>query len=245
MAGRLLRRMVKGLASRGWFEARTLLALLVIFVGVFAFAKIADEVWEGETHAFDHAVLDYLRAPGDASVPVGPRWLLAVARDVSALGGVSVLTLLTLLVLGFLALHRQWRLAAVLLAATLGATVLNFEMKRFFDRARPEAAYHLVEVGNASFPSGHSMLSAATYLTLGLMLAAITSRFWTKVYFLAAAVFIVVLVGVTRIYLGVHFPTDVAAGWSLGAAWALGCALVAHRFSRPVDPASTPRTRPA
>jgi undecaprenyl-diphosphatase len=236
MSASLPRRIAKAVAGRGWFEARTLLLLLVIFVCLFVFASIADEVREGETQDFDHTVLNVLRTDGDVSTPRGPRWLLSVARDVSALGGVSALTLLTFLVLGFLALHRKWRLFAVLFAAVGGATVLNFAMKRLFDRERPEVIYHLVEASNASFPSGHSMLSATTYLTLGLMLAALTERFWTKVYFLAAAVLIVVLVGLSRIYLGVHFPTDVAAGWSVGAAWALGCALVARRYSRPVEP---------
>jgi undecaprenyl-diphosphatase len=231
----MLRRALKALSSRGWFEARTLLLLLVIFGCVFVFVSIADEVREGGTQDLDHAVLNSLRVPGDITTPKGPVWLLHVMRDISALGGVAVLTLLTFLVLGFLALQRQWRLALLLFAAVAGSTLLNTAMKRFFDRERPEIGYHLVEAANASFPSGHSMLSATTYLTLGLMLAAITARFWTKVYFLSAAALIVVLVGLSRIYLGVHFPTDVAAGWSIGAAWALGCALIAHRYAKPAD----------
>ncbi len=238
----MLRRLAKALSSQGWFEARTLLLLLFIFGCVFAFVSIANEVQGGETQDFDHAVLNALRVDGDIATPKGPRWLLHVMQDISALGGVATLTLLTFLVLGFLVLQRRWRLSGVLFIAVVGATFLNVMMKRVFDRERPELGYHLVEAANASFPSGHSMLSATTYLTLGLMLAAITTRFWTKIYFLSAAVLIVVLVGLSRIYLGVHFPTDVAAGWSFGAAWALGCALAAHRYARPVDPESTAST---
>jgi undecaprenyl-diphosphatase len=237
-----MRRLARALAASGWFEGRTLLLVLVVFGCVFAFVAIADEVTEGETRDFDHAVLDVLRVPGSPDKPIGPAWLPPIVRDLSALGGVAVLTLLTVLVLGFLALHRKWRLAAVLLASSIGATILNQAMKHWFNRDRPEAAYHLVEAGNQSFPSGHSMLSAAIYLTLGLMLAAITKPFWTKVYFLGAAALAVVIVGLSRVYLGVHFPTDVAAGWTIGAAWSLLCALVAHRIAprESVDP--SPRT---
>jgi undecaprenyl-diphosphatase len=240
-----MRRLARALAARGWFESRSLLLVLVVFGCVFAFVAIADEVSEGGTRDFDHAVLDALRVPGEPGVPVGPAWLLPVVRDLSALGGVAVLTFLTLLVLGFLALHRKWRLAAVLLASSVGATVLNQVLKHWFNRDRPEAAYHLVEAGNQSFPSGHSMLSAAIYLTLGLMLSAIAKPFWMKAYFLGAAALAVAVVGLSRVYLGVHFPTDVAAGWTIGAAWSLLCALAAHRVAPREDADPPPRMRPA
>lgn len=230
---------------RGWFESRTLLLALVGFGCLFVFVEIADEVREGGTRDVDHSVLDALRAPGDPATPRGPAWMTPVIRDISALGGVAVLTLLTLLVVGFLVLQRRWRLAAVLLASSIGATILNHAMKRFFNRDRPETAYHLVEVGNQSFPSGHSMLSAAIYLTLGMMLAKVARPVWAKGYFLASAGVVVVLVGLSRVYLGVHFPSDVAAGWTIGAAWAFLCALVAHRFAPGKTSPSSARMPPA
>lgn len=228
-----LKAVVHALHGRGWLEVRTLLTLFIILGSLFLFVEIAGEVTGGDTADFDHAVIEWLRPYEDPSQPRGPVWLKEVARDITALGSTAVLTLLVVLVSIHLALSQRIRLVIVLLVATLGATFLSEGMKRFFDRERPHKDYQLTEVASMSFPSGHSTLAAATYLTLALMLSATTSRRRIKIFLLGAGLFLTVLIGLSRIYLGVHFPIDVAAGWCMGAGWAFACALVARRIRRP------------
>lgn len=221
------------LSRGGWLEARFLAAAGLILLLIFAFVKIADEVTDGASRDFDHAAVEFFRHPGAPPAPIGPPWLPEAARDITALGSAGVLTLLTVLVAIALLLQRRHRLVGLLVVSALGATALSNGMKKFFDRDRPDAAYQLMPVSQMSFPSGHSTLSAAIYLLLGLMLAKASTDYRAKGYFIAAAAFITMLVGVTRVYLGAHFPTDVAAGWCVGAAWALGSALIARRIERP------------
>jgi undecaprenyl-diphosphatase len=208
-------------------ELMPLLAILLTGGALFAFAEIADDVFEGETHAFDRAILLALRETDDPAVPLGPTWLLELARDITSLGGRSVLTLLTIGVLGFLLLNR--RVAAALLVATsiCGGALLSSLLKGGFDRARPDLVPHEVQVFSASFPSGHAMLATTTYLTLGALLAQVQTGRRAKLYLLSWAVFLCILVGASRVYLGVHWPTDVLAGWCVGGAWALMCGSVA------------------
>ncbi len=224
------------LSRGGWLETNFLFALAVILLLVFAFVKIADEVTDGNSRDFDHAAIEWFRHPGPPHAPIGPKALPEIARDVTALGGAAVLTLLTALVATALWLRRRRRLVALLIVSCLGATLLSGGMKRFFERDRPAAAYQLMPVSSMSFPSGHSTLSAAVYLLLGLMLATASPDYRSKIFFIAAGALLPLLVGLTRVYLGAHFPTDVAAGWCVGAAWALGSALVAHRLERPSRP---------
>lgn len=221
-ARHLLGRLAGG-RELGW-----LLLLVGITVGIWAFAGIADEVMEGNTHAVDRAVLLALRTPGDPADPLGPGWLEEVFRDVTALGGNVVLTLVTLGVAGFLALARRRREAGLIVAAVATGLALSFLLKSGFDRPRPDLVSHGTVVYTHSFPSGHSMLSAVTYLTLGALLARQQTRRRLKAYVLGMAVLLTGLVGLSRIYLGVHWPTDVLAGWAAGASWALLCWLVAR-----------------
>ncbi len=202
--------------------------LLVIVVCAWAFAELADEVREGATADFDRGVLVALRQPGDLGTPIGPEALQRVVRDVTALGSAAVLTLVTLLSAGWLAIRRKWTLVALLMVSVVGATVLSVTMKLFFDRERPELAFRLMPTSDMSFPSGHSTLSAATFLSIGLLLSAATAVRREKLYCMAWAVLLTVLVGLSRLYLGVHFPTDVLAGWCVGIGWALACAVVAR-----------------
>ena len=201
--------------------------LLVVAGGAFFFAKVASEIREGDTASFDRSILLALRTPADLSVPIGPRWLEGIARDLTALGGATVLTLFTLSVEGYLLLQRKRRAASFLLGAVLGAAGLSVLLKDFFARPRPEIIPHLAPVFSASFPSGHSMLSTAVYLTLGAMLTRLQSSFLIKAYIQIWALLLASLVGLSRVYLGVHWPTDVLAGWAAGAAWAALCWLVA------------------
>lgn len=197
--------------------------VLVVAGGLFAFAKIAEEVVEGDTRAFDRAVLLALRNPADPSDPLGPRWLEEVARDVTALGSHVILGYVVLATMGFLALSRRRAGALFVGAAVGGGMLLSSILKIGFARPRPDLVPHAVEVYTASFPSGHAMLSAVVYLTLGALLMRVEPHRRTKLYVLSLGVLTTLLVGISRVYLGVHWPTDVLAGWCAGAGWALLC----------------------
>lgn len=213
-------------------ELPTLIALFAIMGSLWGFAALSGEVLEGETQAFDRVILLSMRNPADLSDPIGPGWAEEIGRDLTALGGNAVLTLLTLAVLGYLLLEGKRGLALVLIVATLGALGASTVLKKSFDRDRPDLVPHGSIVYTSSFPSGHSMLSASTYLTLGALLARAQRRRRIKAYILLVAIGATLLVGISRVYLGVHWPTDVLAGWTAGAGWALMCWLLARWLQR-------------
>jgi undecaprenyl-diphosphatase len=198
-------------------------ALLVLGVGVLSFMEIADDVAEGDTRGADQAILLMFRAPGDPMTPIGGRWLREAMGDLTALGGVTVLSLFVLLLVGLFASLRRWREAALLLVAAMGGTGLGQTLKGLFGRERPDEAWRLVEVVNTSFPSGHAMMSAVVYLTLGALVARFASRRRVKWFAMGVGLLLTAMVGVSRVYLGVHWPSDVVAGWCVGAAWAMAC----------------------
>lgn len=220
-------RRLRALLARIAGVERTTLVLVIVIAGVlFIFAKIADAVGEGGTRAFDEALLLALRTPGNTSDPVGPGWFEEMMRDFTAMGSTGVLTLAIATIAGFLFMTRKAHAALFVLASVIGGVLVSQTMKWAFARPRPELVPHGAEVYTASFPSGHSMMAAVVYLTLGALLARTQSGRAVKVYILAVAVLNALLVGASRVYLGVHWPTDVLAGWALGAAWALMCWLV-------------------
>lgn len=212
-------------------EVRSLLGLLVIAALILAFGLIAEEVTEGETGAFDRRVLLLFRSRADLSRLLGPPWLPEALRDLTSLGSVVVLSIIVLMVLGYLAMTRNRFALASVLGAVLGGQVISTGLKALFDRPRPDLISGAPHVFTASFPSGHAMLSAVTYLTLGAMLARLEPRRRVKVYFLVVALTLTVLVGVSRVALGVHWPTDVLAGWCVGSAWALLCTTAVEYLS--------------
>jgi undecaprenyl-diphosphatase len=173
-----------------------------------------------------------LRESHDLNDPLGPAWVEQAALDVTSLGGTTVLVLLTLAAVGFMLLIRKWGAAIFVVVSILGGTLLSSFLKTWFDRPRPDLVPHAVEVTSASFPSGHAMLAMTTYLTLGAVLAEVEERRRIKVYILTWAVLLALLVGASRVYLGVHWPTDVLAGWCIGSAWALLCGCVALWLGR-------------
>jgi undecaprenyl-diphosphatase len=207
---------------------RPLAVLLVLCAACFVFLKLADEVREGETQRVDERVLRSLRTPADPAVPIGPTWLLPAARNLTALGSVPVLLLVVAAVAGFLALARRWWHLALVLGASTGGVLLLVILKRVFDRPRPTVVPPLMLENTPSFPSGHAMMSAVIYLTLGTLLAQLCPRWRERIYVVSVAVVLTVIVGLTRLYLGVHYPSDVLAGWSVGLAWALISELVAR-----------------
>jgi undecaprenyl-diphosphatase len=220
------------IAWLGGLDLIVLLAVLALVTGVWSFLAIADLVVAGKTRRIDEALIRSLRNPADPSDPIGPEWLEEMGRDLTALGGVAVLSLVTVAVVGFLLIRRRYHAVAFVLIATVGGLVLSLLLKRSFARPRPELVPHLSAVYTSSFPSGHSMLSAVVYLTLGALLARLVERPALKVYVLLVAMLLSLLVGVSRVYMGVHYPSDVLAGWSVGLSWALLCWLLARRLQR-------------
>jgi undecaprenyl-diphosphatase len=220
------------LARLGTREAGTLAALLIAAGGLWVFVELADEVMEGESASVDERLLLMLRSPDDSSDPLGPAWVEELARDATGVGGAGFLTFLTLASAGFLALQRRKQLAVYLLAAVAGGTLVSTLLKLGFDRPRPDLVPHGSLVYTSSFPSGHSMLSAVTFLTLGALLASGQTNIRIRVYLIGLATFLAIVVGVSRVYLGVHWPTDVLAGWTAGATWTLLCWAFAERLRR-------------
>ncbi len=213
-------------------EIGALAALGVLALGGLAFAVIADEATEGETHVFDRAILLALRVPGDPDNPVGPPWFELAVSDITSLGGYMVLTLIVASVAIYLLVAGKWRNAVVVAGAAISGSLLSQMLKAGFARPRPDLVPQLAEVHSMSFPSGHAMVSAVIYLTLGALLARFHQRRRHKALVMIYAVLITMLVGASRIYLGVHWPTDVLAGWCLGAAWAALWWLIAWRLLR-------------
>ena len=217
----------------GRHELVLLLGVLVVVAGTWGFIALVDLVFEGWTQSFDEQVLRSLRRPDNPAMPIGPDWVAEAARDLTALGGVVVLLLATLAVAGFLFLDRKFATMGFVLAAVLSGLILSSLLKAGFARPRPDVVPHLSQVYTSSFPSGHSMMSAIVYLTLGAVLARMVARRRFKLYFLAVALLLTFLVGVSRVYMGVHYPTDVLGGWTAGLAWATLCWLVARTAATP------------
>ncbi|MBY2925582.1 phosphatase PAP2 family protein [Rhizobium leguminosarum] len=211
-------------------EPLTLIMLASVAGGLFVLQRLTSEVLEGETLRFDEAILRALRRPGDLAVPIGPGWLTHAVGDITSLGGVTVLALMTVLVTVYLLFDRRWPIAIFVVSSVLTGWLASTLLKIVVARPRPDIVPHLVEVGDLSFPSGHAMVSAVTYLTLGALLARTQRYPSTRIFVMGAGVFLAVIIGLSRIYLGVHYPTDVFAGWCAGALWALACWLISKRF---------------
>ncbi|MEI4472525.1 phosphatase PAP2 family protein [Frigidibacter sp. MR17.24] len=203
---------------------------------VWIFVEVAEEMASGETHAFDEAVLLWMRNTTDRALPAGPAWLETVMRDLTALGGVTVLGMLVASVVGLLWFQSRHRTAIFLLIAVAGGQLFSNVAKAIFDRPRPDLVPHGTLVTSASFPSGHSMMSAVIWLTLAAMVARTEPSRALRVYLMSIAILITVLVGISRVYLGVHWPTDVLGGWAAGLAWAMGCTALA----KIIDPLPEP-----
>ncbi len=209
-------------------EFPILLAGLVVAGGLWGFVELMEVARAGTPRSFDADILLAFRQAGQPNVPVGPLWLEGAMRDITSLGSASVLVLITTATIIYFLLVRRWATALLIFVAVAGGQVLSSLLKVGIDRPRPELVSHLVTETSLSFPSGHAMLSAVTYLTLGSLAARFLPGRVAKVYVLSLSVLVAVLVGVSRIYLGVHWPSDVLAGWCAGFAWAMLCWLVAR-----------------
>jgi undecaprenyl-diphosphatase len=222
------------------FRFRTLdrreLNWLIVGVGACAllwlFLILAGEIAEGETQAFDIRILKALRRPDDPSQPIGPGWLEGSFLDLTALGGSTILGLVIFAVVGFLLLQRRYHTALFVAITSTSGELVSTVLKQAFNRPRPTVVPYLREVSSSSFPSGHAMESAIVYLTLGAVLMRVTESRVTKMYFLGMAMLLTLLVGISRVYLGVHYPTDVIGGWVIGFVWAAVCWLAAQHFDK-------------
>jgi undecaprenyl-diphosphatase len=206
---------------------------LIIAVGIAAFFLLAVEVNRGDTQHFDEQILRSMREPNDPAVPRGPAALQEAARDITSLGGYALSTLLVAIVTIFLACDGKKGAARFLLAAVISGWLLQKGLKALIGRPRPIVVPHLMPVESTSFPSGHSMMSAIIFLTLGVILSRLELKHpRLRVYFMTVAFLLTGLVGLSRVYLGVHYPTDVLAGWTAGLVWAMLCSLVAQYLQR-------------
>ncbi len=181
----------------------------------------------GQPLAWDRAILLGLRAWH------GPDWLPDAARDVTALGSGTVLTPVVLAVVGLLLVQRHQLTALALAGAALSGSWAVALLKTHVGRARPTIVEHWAVVHNNSFPSGHAASSAVIYLTLAALASQVTPGRAVRAYLIGVAILLTGAIGVSRVYLGVHWPSDVLAGWSFGTLWAIGWwrATVAMRAS--------------
>ncbi|RLP23623.1 phosphatase PAP2 family protein [Mesorhizobium sp. YM1C-6-2] len=217
-------------------EFSVLLAGIIVAGGLWGFVELTEVARDTATHAFDTEILLFFREAGRPNDPIGPLWMEEAVRDVTALGSMIVLVMVTAVTIFYLLLVRRWRSALLVLVTVGGGQILSSVLKLGIDRPRPDLVSHLAQVQTLSFPSGHAMMAAVTYLTLGTMLAGIVPGRATKIYVLGVAVLVTLMVGVSRLYLGVHWPSDVLAGWCAGFAWAMLCWLVARRLLRRGEP---------
>jgi undecaprenyl-diphosphatase len=195
-----------------------------------AFVALARVVTVGATNSFDESILLALRDPADLARPIGPAWMEGSVLDLTALGGSTILWMMVAAVAGFLLLKTRYRTAIVVLIASAGGELSSSLLKRAFNRPRPTVVPHLRTVYSTSFPSGHAMESTIVYLTLAAILIRASSERSTKIYILLVAVLLSTLAGVSRIFVGVHYPTDVIGGWVAGLVWAAACWLAARQF---------------
>ena len=202
-------------------EKFTLLLGALATVFLFVFARIAEEMREGDTRDFDQILLLAFRSKTGLFEPLGPSWLAEVMRDITALGSFTVLGLVTFSVAGFLMLTQKRHAAGIVVLSITSGTLVSSLLKWLFARPRPDLVPHATVVYTQSFPSGHAMLSAVVYLTLGALLARTQAEPKVKAYLLLLAIALTLTVGISRVYLGVHWPTDVLGGWAVGACWAL------------------------
>lgn len=213
-----------------WRRMRDESGILLVFLALAAlglfFLKLASEVTEGETLGFDRAIMQWMRDRAG-----GPA-MRTTMLDITALGGTVVLTLITLAVTGYLVMRRKAATAGFLLASIVGGAIVSFGLKLIFARPRPDLVEHMVFVDTSSFPSGHAANSAVVYLTLGMLLAGTQERHGSRIYLMAIAVALTLAIGVSRVYLGVHWPSDVLAGWCVGAVWAGLCGVAAYLLQR-------------
>jgi undecaprenyl-diphosphatase len=223
-------------------DGRILISYLIIVMIAAAFVALASVVSTGGTLAIDRLLIAGLRDPADSSLSIGPRWFRSLMLSMTAWGNIASLAVLTVIIAGYLLVVRKAATAAFLVSAVAGGELVSGLLKAMFNRSRPDVVAHLVEVQTTSFPSGHAMNSAVVFLTLGALLSRVHSQQRVRAYILTVAILLTLTIGFSRVYLGVHWPSDVLAGWMVGGVWATLCWMLARRLQRQktLEPASPP-----
>lgn len=204
-------------------EFLILIGGLILLLFVWGGIELRDLFMVDRAQQFDKWLLLALRDADNPQYLFGPHWVDEAVRDVTALGGPAVLTFMILAVTIYLLLQKKYKSTILVLVVTVGGLVISLLLKDFFLRDRPDIVPALMVETSPSFPSGHSMLSAIVYLTLGSLLTRLEANPRIRMYIIFIAILTAVSIGLTRIMLGVHFPTDVLVGWIVGFFWATLC----------------------
>jgi undecaprenyl-diphosphatase len=215
---------------RPQWKRTELFGLLMMLTGLAVLMILVSQLGQPSLQNFDEAVVRNLRNVNNPATPIGPGWFQELTRDFTALGGYGILSTITILVTTFLHLERRPARGHFIVVTVLAGYSLSMMLKAIIARPRPDIVPWLSNVHSSSFPSGHSMMSAVVYLSLGLMLSDLTSRRLVKTFVVVAPLTISALVSFSRVYMGVHYPTDVVAGWWLGISWSLACWLAIRRW---------------
>jgi len=213
-------------------EIKVLLVVFVMVTCTWLFFVIANAVSSGWTQQADESILNSLRDKNNIKLPVGPSWLQEFMGDITSFGGGTAIFIITTIVVIYLILQKEYSDMWFILGATIGGTLISFGLKELFPRERPNEIFRLITVSSLSFPSGHSMMSAVIYLTEASLLARIQKIRKIRIYIISVAITLTFLIGFSRVYLGVHYPTDVIGGWSVGSAWASFCWFIAWYIQR-------------
>lgn len=206
-----------------------LAALIGVGVALAVFQDVADDQDEEDGKASDWRILKALRKNGNPGDPIGPPWLKESLVETSALGSITVLTGVTAVTAGGLLLAGKRRHAVITASVFTGALALSEGLKNLFKRSRPPPEYRAGEVVNESFPSGHALLSAASFLSLGILFAHRTKTTALRSFAILTGAATAAAVGFSRVFLGVHWANDVVGGWAAGSAWAATCWLLGDR----------------
>lgn len=213
-------------------DKKIILVILFVAFALYMFIEISSEMAEGELTSIDNIILQALRNPQNPKELLGPKALLGFMQAVSYLGGVYALSAVSAATALMFALRKRFRTCLLFIMSVTSGSAIMVLLKYFFDRPRPDVVPHLGEFSLGSYPSGHSMVSAIVYLTIGALLARSTKSLKLRTIYALLAGLLVFLIGISRAFLGVHYPSDILAGWCAGVVWAAASYLLARFLLR-------------